>query len=198
MKVLSDAEAKEILVWSSGDISRDIQLNGKCPVFSHPEASRINIEYPSKVESLPFFAHSLATLCYGSEHFEGALLWFTEWGVWNSRDEGVGYRVVEAMHTAAGQPKSFEAAPGHLFRADELNEAVGMLLQPMIFGWDAIFVPRWSYGGTTEFLLRVSHDSFVTLITRTEEFRRKASDHLRALKILNDPPIDSASSPIAE
>jgi len=42
------------------------------------------------------------------------------------------------MNRSGGQPTSFEAAPGHLFRADELTDAIAMLLQPMIFGWDDI------------------------------------------------------------
>ena len=33
---------------------------------------------------------------------------YGEWGVWNSRDEAIGYRIVESMHRAAGQPKAFE------------------------------------------------------------------------------------------
>ena len=81
------------------------------------------------------------------------------------------------MHTAAGQPKSFEAGPGHHFRGDELNEAIGLLLQPMVFGWDANYVPRWSYG-PDQFFLHVSHDSFVTVVTRTNEFYDKTFDIL--------------------
>ena len=163
-----------------------IHRDGRDLFFAHPEASCIDIEYPPKLERLPFFAGYLATLGYEAKDFQGALLWFTEWGVWNSLDEGIGYRIIETMHSAAGQPRSFETGPGHTFRADELQEAIGMLLQPMVFGWDAMFVPWWAYG-YNEFFLHVSHDSFVSAVTRTKEFHVKTFDRLRELG-LNPKP----------
>ena len=137
-------------------------------------------------KGLPFFARFLATVGYEPRDFEGGLLWFTGWGVWNSTEEAVGYRIVEAMHRAAGQPQSFEAAPGHAFRADELPDAVGLLLQPMIFGWDAYYLPRWSYG-THQFFLHVSHDSFVTVATRTKEFHDRVFSLLTELDLHPKP-----------
>ena len=114
--------------------------------FTDPEARCIDLEYPPKLERLPFFARLLAAVGYEDKDFEGALLWFTSWGIWNSSDEAIGYRIVDAMHRAVGQPGSFEAAPGNLFRGDELPDAVAMFMQPMIFGFDAYYLPRWSYG----------------------------------------------------
>ena len=186
MKVLSDADVRERFARSPNRSDESIHCDGRDLFFAHPEASCIDIEYPPKLERLPFLARYLATLGYEAKDFEGAMLWFTEWGVWNSLDEGIGYRIIEAMHSASGQPKSFEAAPGHLFRADELQEAIGMLLQPMVFGWDAMFVPWGSYG-YKEFFLHVSHDSFVSVVTRTKEFHAKAFDLLRELD-LNPKP----------
>jgi hypothetical protein len=182
LKVLSATDVDE---WFSQSPNRDderIHRDGQDLFFAHPEASCIDLEYPPKLERLPFFAGYLAQLGYEAKDFQGALLWFTNWGVWNSLDEGIGYRIIEKMHDAAGQPKSFEAAPGHVFRADELQEAVGMLLQPMVFGWDAMFVPWWSYG-YNEFFLHVSHDSFVSVVTRTKEFHVKTFDRLRELDL---------------
>jgi hypothetical protein len=124
----------------------------------------------------------LATQGYDSKDFEGALVWFTEWDVWNRLEEGIGYRIIEAMHRSNGQLNSFEVGPGHLFRADELMEATGMLLQPMIFGWDAVYLPRWSYG-TDQFFLHVSHDSFVSVVTRTKEFYDKVFAQLKEVDI---------------
>jgi hypothetical protein len=150
--------------------------------FTHPEASCIDLEYPPKLERLSFFARLLSTIGYGDEYFQGALLWFREWGVWNLLDEGVGYRIIEGMNRASGQPKSFEVAPGHVFRADELPDAIGMLIQPMIFGWDAYYYPFWSYG-TGELFLFVSHDSFVTIVTRTKDFYDKVFGILEELNL---------------
>ena len=82
-------------------------------------------------------------------------------------------------------------APGHLFRANELQDAIGMLLQPMVFGWDAMFAPRWSYG-LDEFFLHVSHDSFVSVVTRTKEFHTKAFGLLEELDF--NPKLSAAHS----
>lgn len=173
MRVFSKDETSEWLSKTANLGSEYVQWDGKGLFLAGPDASCIDIEYPKKMERLPFFAHCLSTIGYEDRDFESALLFFTEWGVWNSFDESIGYRIIEAMHGAAGQSKSFEVLPGHCFRADELLSAIGMLLQPMVFGWNAYYLPRWSYG-THQFFLHVSHDSFVSVVTRTKEFYDKA------------------------
>ena len=176
MRALSKSELKE---WFAGFPAGSdyIHCEGNQPFFAHAEANCIDLEYPTKLERLPFFVRFLATVGYEPNDFEGALLWFTEWGVWNSADEATGYRIIEAMNAASGQRASFEVAPGHLFRADELTEAIAMLIQPMTFGWDAYYLPRWSYG-RDEFFLHVSHDSFTSIVTRTAAFHDKVFDLL--------------------
>jgi hypothetical protein len=186
VKVLSAAEVTESFSWSKKLGSEYAQCDGKGLFFTDPEANCIDLGYPSKLERLPFFARFLATVGYEDRDFEGALLWFTDWGVWNSREESVGYRIVEAMNTAVGQPKSFEAAPGHSFRPDELPEAIGMLLQSMVFSWDAFYLPHWSYG-THQFFLYVSHDSFVSVVTRSKEFYDRVFALLQELDLHPEP-----------
>jgi hypothetical protein len=158
--------------------------------FTNREAACIELEYPAKLEQLPFFSHCLATIGYEDQHFDGAVIWVQSWGVWNLFNEGIGYRIVEKMNAGAGQPRSFEASPGHQFRADELAEAIGMLLQPMIFAWDSYYLPIWAYG-TGQFFLHISHDSFVTIVTRTKEFHDKVFQQLQELKL--NPKVSNES-----
>jgi hypothetical protein len=182
VKVLSGVEIKESLA-ASARLGREyVQCDEKGLFYTHPEASCIDLEYPTKLERLPFFARLLATLGYDDTDFAGASLWFTTWGVWNLREEAIGYRIVETMNQAAGQPQSFEVAPGHIFRSDELTNAVGMLMQAMVFGWNAYYLPSWSFG-YEEFFLYVSHDSFVTVVTRTTAFHEKAFRILEELEL---------------
>jgi hypothetical protein len=68
-----------------------------------------------------------------------------------SRYVHIGYRIVESMNAGAGQPRAFEVAAGHRFRADELSDAIGMLMQPMIFAWDSFYLPSWSHGAAATF-----------------------------------------------
>ena len=181
MRVLAKSEVKD---WFAGFPNNNeyVHCDGGQLFFTHPEADCIDLEYPTKIERLPFFVRILATVGYNPHNFEGAMLWFTEWGVWNSADEAPGYRVIEAMNRAGGQNTSFEAAPGHLFRADQLADAIAMLIQPMTFGWDAYFLPRWSYG-TDEFFLHVSHDSFVSVVTRTAAFHDQIFELLKQVDL---------------
>ena len=158
--------------------------------FTNPEAACIELEYPAKLAQLPFFSHCLATIGYEDQHFDGAVIWVQNWGVWNLFNEGIGYRIVEKMNGGAGQPSSFEASPGHQFRADELTDAIGMLLQPMIFAWDSYYLPTWSFG-TGQLFLHISHDSFVTVVTRTKEFHDKVFQQLQELKL--NPKVSSES-----
>lgn len=171
--VLSDPEVRDWFARVPSRGSEHIQCDKDGLFFVHPEANCIDVEYPPKIERLPFFARYLATLGYEDWDFRGAVLWVANWGIWNPQDEGLGYRIIEGMNRSAGQQQSFEASPGHKFRADELIEATGMLLQPMIFSWDAFYVPMWSYG-SYQFFLHVSHDSFVAIVTLTKEFYDKA------------------------
>jgi hypothetical protein len=41
--------------------------------FTHPEAACIDLEYPSKLEQLPFFARCVATIGYEEHYFNGVL-----------------------------------------------------------------------------------------------------------------------------
>jgi len=183
MRVLSAAEVTESFKWYENvSVKSDyVHADDSELFFTHPEAACIELQYPPKLEQLPYFARSPATIGYEEQHFEGALIWLTNWGVWNSFEEGIGYRILDKMNTAAGQPKSFEAGPGHRFRADELTDAVGMLMQPMIFAWDGYYLPRWSYG-TGEFFLHISHHSNVDIVTRTKAFHDRVFKHLEESK----------------
>jgi hypothetical protein len=159
-----------------------VHIDDDGPFFTPPETACIDLEYPPKLERLRFFARYLATIGYEEWDFRGALIWFREWGVWNQQDEGIGSRVIDRMNIAAGQPMSFEVARGHQFRADELTDAIGTLMQPRIFGWDSFYLPQWSYG-TGEFFLFVSHDSFVCVVTRTKILHDRIFEQLQKLEL---------------
>ena len=85
---------------------------------------------------------------------------------------------------------SFEAGPGHRFRADELSDAIGMLMQPMIFAWDSYYLPIWSYGSTSDLFLHISHDSVVTVVARTNAFHNKLVEQLEEMRLNPKPAND--------
>ena len=142
---------------------------------------------PCEKCGLAFFARHMATLGYEPWHFDGALLWVHQFGIWNLAVEGIGYRVVEQMNRAAGQPAAFETSQGHEFRADELTETVAALLQPMIFSWDTYYLPQWSWG-TGEFFIFISHDSYVVVVTKTKAFHDKVFAELEKMNYNPEVP----------
>ena len=96
LQVLNAAELGNWFVRLPNQDTEAVQYDADGPFFTHPEASCLQIEYPQKLERLPFLARTLAMLSYESKDFAGALLWFTGWGVWNYLEEGIGYRIVES------------------------------------------------------------------------------------------------------
>jgi hypothetical protein len=77
-----------------------VQYDADGPSFTHPEARCLQIEYPQELARLPFLGRTLPRLRM-NVNTSRALLWLTGWGVWNYLDEGIGYRIVEAIHSAA-------------------------------------------------------------------------------------------------
>ncbi len=182
MRVIAAAEEVGKFYRELKDPDR-LQCNERGFFFSYQEASSITLHYPPKLERLPYFARFVATLGYDEVDFQGAVLWITECGVWQRREEGIGYRLVENLSRASGQPRSFEATEAYGFRSDELVEAIGMMMQPMIFGWNAYFVPQYSYG-VEECFLKISHDSYVRVETRTREFHDRVLKDLEKAELL--------------
>ncbi len=191
MKVLTNAEVLEHFVKRDSVFNTPEYVQGDESglFYTHPEASCIRVPYPPELERLAFFARHMSTLGYEPWHFNSALLWVHQFGIWNSAVEGIGYRIVEQMNRAAGQPAAFETSQGHEFRADELTEAAAAFLQPMIFSWDAYYLPQWSWG-TGEFFIFVSHDSYLVVVTKTKAFHEKVFSELEKMNYNPEVPPD--------
>lgn len=179
MLVFTKEEVAKQFDWSNGQDDVYVKFKGGEPYYSHPEARRIYIWLPKDQQRIPNLAFFLANLGYDSRDSDGALLWFSDFGIWNNTSEEIGYQVVESMHIAHGQPLPFSLGIGHEFRSDELKKAVGLLVQGIVFGWDTYYVPRWQWGGSTFFFLKFSHDEYVEITVRTNEFYEKVVSELR-------------------
>jgi hypothetical protein len=133
--------------------------------------------YVKDLHQLVYLARLVAHLGHEEMHFSHAHLWLTTWGVWGQPAEAVGFKTLEQFRRSYGENRSIEAAPGHYFRHDEFTESVCCLLQPMIIGWDAYYVPRWSCGGL-DYFVSVNHDGFVDVEVRTREMHDEAIEIL--------------------
>jgi hypothetical protein len=128
---------------------------------------------------LIYLARLIAHLACEEINFSHGYLWLTTWGVWAASEESIGFKTLDQFRRSYGENRSLDAAPGHYFRHDEFTESVCCLLQPMLMGWDAYYVPTWA-NGDLDYFVAVNHDSFVNIESRTPEM------HDSCAKILNN------------
>jgi hypothetical protein len=169
----------------------DLRCEGNRLRFDHPEARAICVDLRvQEPHQLVHLARLVAHLTYDEIHFTSASLWITQWGVWDNLDEAVALRTLERFRQGYGENRSLQAAPGYFFRHDEFVESVACLLQPMLIGWDAYYVPQWAWG-TLDYFVFVSHDCFLHIETRTTDMYEKGVEILKTrgwLKIGCHPP----------
>lgn len=142
--------------------------------FADSHASSIRIDLRVKEpHQLVYLARLLAALGHAEAHFSHAYLWLTTWGVWDPKTEAVSFKTFEQFRRSHGENRSIESAPGTYF-SNELVESVCCLLQPMLVGWDAYYVPSWACGGL-DYFVAVSHDGFIDIEVRTPEMHNEAT-----------------------
>ena len=157
----------------------ELRCDGYRLSFADAQASAISVDIRVKeAHQLVHIARLLAHLGYEEMHFGHAYLWLTTWSVWDCQTEAIGFKTFEQFRRSYGENRSIEAAPGTYFRHDEFTESVCCLLQPMLVGWDAYYVPTWAWG-SLDYFVRVSHDSFVVIEVRTKEMYDRAMEVLR-------------------
>ncbi len=144
---------------------------------------RITLEV-KQPHQLIHLARLVAQIDYDPRHLNAASLWIRAWGMWNPLVEAISLKTFEQLRRSYGENRSLELAPGTYFRHDEFVEAVCCLLQPILVGWDACYVPTWTYGHL-DFFVFVSHDSYIEVQARTPEMSERVG---KALSSWIDPP----------
>jgi len=175
MQAVTDQEMRDFLVRHE-----NLGCKGKEVHFSDPEAKSIRISlHVSEPHQLLYLARLVAHLRYQEMHFSSASLWITQWGVWNPLEEAIAFKTIEQFRRGFGENRSIETAPGHFFRHNEFVESISCLLQPMLVGWDAYYIPQWTWG-TLDYFVFVSHDHFIGIETRSSEMYRVATEILQS------------------
>ncbi len=175
--VLGKTESETI---NSLTAHEELRCDGHRLRFADSDAESLTVNLRVKEpHQLVYLARLIAALGYEEIHFRGAYLWITTWGVWNPQQEAIAFKTLEQFRRGFGENRPLQAAPGNYFRHDEFVESVCCLLQPMIIGWDAYYVPWWAYGRLDYFAF-VSHDSFVDIHVRAKEMHDKVNEILVA------------------
>ncbi len=115
----------------------------------------------------PYKAVALARMCFPfteGKQFLGAVVYFREWGIWNSLDEEMGMCTVQKMRAAYGENRGLSEAPAQVFSEDEFPDARAFWTLPIILGWDAFLIPE-----SPDYFVFNSHDEVVSFVCRTKQ-----------------------------
>lgn len=109
--------------------------------YGHPApqvletATRIPIQYPEDSGRKVLLAREVIGQFAAGE----MLLWLGDWAAWpNSQHMPLFTRLREAF----GEHRPLIEAPGHLFQASEIDDAVSVLAVAMLFLWDCHVFPK--------------------------------------------------------
>jgi hypothetical protein len=140
--------------------------------YESPTVFGMSIKMP--LESGPVMALGSGLLAFEANvEFYGGLLWLANWDIGTPLVERAGLKIIEQMRRGYGNCSSIENAPGNLFRTDEIADLHAFLCLPMLFGWDAYFVPRG-----TRYFAYVRSNGFLYLVTDEEETYTRLLSHL--------------------
>lgn len=145
--------------------------------FATGVAYSIRVDVPPEASKAVVLASTLLAIEEEESGFYGALIWFTNWDTGTPNIERCGLRMLEQMRRGYGVTASVENAPAQLFRTDEIADVHAFLALPLLFGWDAYFVPHgthyFAYVRENASLFLVTDDERVLqrLQTRLEPYR---------------------------
>jgi hypothetical protein len=89
-----------------------------------------------------------------------ALLWITEWGIWESSENWHLYYTLRRSH---GDRLLLHEAPGHLFLQHEVEDLASFLQVSMLNGWGGYLLTEANYVNAF-----FSHDEFVDFFAEDE------------------------------
>lgn len=159
--------------------------------YATREPLGIRLDVPPEARRAVALAYSLLAV-EEDVGFSGALMWFTDWGYSPPQIENCALRMLEQMRRGYGVTASIENAPGQLFRSDEIMDVHAFLAIPLLFGWDAYFMP---YG--TRYFAFVRENASVFLVTDKEQVLQKLLALLEAYHPVLELPSYLQGAPAA-
>ncbi len=106
--------------------------------------------------------------------FYGGFFWLTNWDIGTPLIERCGLKMIERMRSGFGATASIDNAPGHLFRTDEIVDLHAFITIPMIFQWDAYYVPNGS-----RYFAYIRSNSSLYIVTQDETLHNQLLLHLK-------------------
>lgn len=125
------------------------------------------LSFTVKLQDSPYKVVAFASSCFQVDDnapFEGAMIWYRDWGIWNRVDEETFAQTIQMLRAELGERRPLIDAPGHIFLNEEHVAARIFWTQPMLIGWDAILLPD-----KRDYFVFTSHDQVTAIVSRTSE-----------------------------
>ncbi len=116
--------------------------------------------------------------------FNGGLIWLQRWDIGSPQLVRPGWRILEDIRRAHGEPRSLDIAPAQLFREDELVELHAFLIQVIAYGWVADFVPS-----SNGFFFHFKSNGQICLIAKSAEILNELRTAFREWNPADEDPI---------
>lgn len=125
------------------------------------------ILFPPKPHRFFYFAHWIAQ---SLSFREPVLLWTTEWGIWDSSENG---HLYYRLRQSYGDHRLLWEAPGHLFLGYETEDLTSFLQLAMLNGWGGYVLSQANYVNAF-----FSHDEYFDFFAQNVDLE----DFLKELK----------------
>ena len=107
----------------------------------------------------------------------GCLVWLQDWDIWSESVERVGRQLLAGLRGGSALNEEVRSAPAHALDADEFAAAQALIAIPLLFEWDAYWVPE-----NARHLAWITHDGRVEVRFRTQEDFRQELSRFRELE----------------
>lgn len=160
--------------------------------YATPNPLGIRLNVPPEARQTVALAYSLLAV-EEDMSFSGALMYFVDWGYSPPEIENCAVKILEQMRRAYGVTASIENAPAQLFRSDEILDVHAFLAIPLLFGWDAYFMPHG-----TRYFGYLRENASIYLITDDEQVSQKLQASLQGYRPVLELPtyLQGAPAPL--
>lgn len=136
------------------------------PSYDHPESKIIGFEVPDSASGFAHLAGLLPSLVSEDLNalWRGGAVLYQDYDVWDHQNNVQAWTMIERIRAGFGELRPFSQATVNVFRDNDLAILPAFLLAPLIYGWNAYYIPQDR--GSFAF---VSHDGYWTIATETEE-----------------------------
>ena len=135
--------------------------------YGTQETFGFRIDVPPEATRVVALVHSLLAVEEDTGYY-GGIIWYTNFGMGTPEIEQCGLRILEQMRRGYGGVESVENAPAQLFRSDEIVDNHAFMTLPLLWGWDAYFMPH----GTRYFAYARQNGSLYLVTDKEHVFQK--------------------------